>query len=47
MLDMFMILKFEMMSSINTASWLLFRARDGFDIWMISLKIEILMERGA
>jgi len=47
MLDMSMLLKFKMMSSMNADSWLLFGARDSFEVWMISSKIEISMERGA
>jgi len=47
MLDVFIILKFEMMFSMNAASWSLFGARDTFDVWMISLKIGISMEKGA
>ena len=34
MLDVSMILKFEMMSSMNADSWSLFGARDNFDVWM-------------
>ena len=34
MLDVSMILKFEMMSSMNADSWSLFGARDSFDVWM-------------
>ena len=47
MLDVSIFLKFKMMSSMNVDSWLLFRARDSFDVWMISSKIEISMEREA
>ena len=47
MLDVSMFLKFKMMSSMNVDSWSLFGARDSFDVWMISSKIGISMERGA
>ena len=47
MLDVFMALKFEMMSSMNTFSWLLFGARESFEVRMISSKIGMTIERGA
>ena len=47
MLDMFMVLKFKMMSSMNVFSWLLFGARESFEVRMISSKIRITIERGA
>jgi len=47
MLDVSKFLKFEMMSSMNADSWLLFGAKVSFNIWMISLNRGISTERGA
>jgi len=44
---MFMFLKFEIMSSMNAVSWLLFGASESLDVWMTSSEIGISMERGA
>ena len=40
-------LKFEMMSLMKLDSWSLFGAKVSFDVWMISLTIRILTDRGA
>ena len=45
MLDVFMVLKFEMMSSMNVFSWSLFGARESFKVRMISSKIGMTIER--
>ena len=47
MLDVFMFLKFEIISSMNAVSWSLFGASESLDVWMTSLEIEISIERGA
>ena len=46
-LDMSKFLKFEMMSSINADSWLLFGAKVSFNVWMISSNKGISTEREA
>ena len=47
MLDIFIVLKFKMMSSMNVFSWSLFRARESFEVRMISSKIGMMIERRA
>jgi len=47
MLDVFMFLKFEIISSINAVSWSLFGTSESLDVWMTSSEIGISMERGA
>ena len=47
MFDVSTILKFKIMSLINAVSCLLLGTRVSFDVWIISSKIGISIERGA
>ena len=47
MFDVSNVLKFKITSLINAVSCLLLGTRVSFDIWIISSKIGILIERGA